>query len=273
MPDPSSEPTAQGGGLERPTVDGAVDERGYLDVPEWVSELRRLYVEPKTRAKLRQEGVIAPQKRTLGLPVGRGSRRTTAPAAVPAPDDTPVETTGSAVAPPLTAPEDLRPAPLEPTALVPLVEDSGEPYTPPGPAREEKVASWLTSYLGATGHPTGDDDRPAAPHPADSTGDPAEPLSSDDPATVVPTVAATVVPAAAAVATVPADAATDAAAGDSAADHHRAGKRLDDERLKRPGKPGLGHTGPHQADCLLGRALVVVGVSPRTLFANIHLGV
>ena len=56
--------------------------RGSLDVPEWVSELRRLYVEPKTRAKLRQEGAIAPQKRKLGLPgrpwvtsIGRRQRR------------------------------------------------------------------------------------------------------------------------------------------------------------------------------------------------------
>ncbi|HET7819883.1 MAG TPA: hypothetical protein VFL10_00005, partial [Ornithinibacter sp.] len=62
-------------GRDGSAAEGTMDGRGSLDVPEWVSELRRLYVEPKTRAKLRQEGVIAPQKRRLGLPSGRGSRR------------------------------------------------------------------------------------------------------------------------------------------------------------------------------------------------------
>ena len=65
-------------GAEEPGAAGTPqpdDATKSLDVPEWVSEIRRLYVEPKTRAKLRQEGAIAPQKRKLGLPGLRGSRR------------------------------------------------------------------------------------------------------------------------------------------------------------------------------------------------------
>ena len=94
-----------------------MDDRGSLDVPEWVSELRRLYVEPKTRAELRQEGVIAPQKRRLGLPGGRGSRRgaTDAPGAGRRRPVPPRSRPTAAVAVPVpVAPEALRPAVLEP---------------------------------------------------------------------------------------------------------------------------------------------------------------
>ena len=47
-------------------------------------------------------------------------------------------------------------APLEPTEATPLLEESGEPYTPPDANEEEKVATWLNSYLVATGHAADD---------------------------------------------------------------------------------------------------------------------
>ena len=110
MPDTSPEAAAPDDGIERLLGDGGAEGRGALDVPEWVSELRRLYVEPKTRASLRQQGAIAPQKRKLGLP-------------------------GDAI------------------------EESGRGTSPPD-AIEGEVASWLTSYLVATGHAADGDPRP-----------------------------------------------------------------------------------------------------------------
>ena len=41
------------GGPAAPDVDERPDLREAYDIPEWVSEVRRLYVEPKTRARLR----------------------------------------------------------------------------------------------------------------------------------------------------------------------------------------------------------------------------
>ena len=144
---------------------GPADGRESLDVPEWVSELRRLYVEPKTRAKLRQEGAITPQKRRRGLTGGRGSRREATPA-TPAPGAGGPDVGGDATAGTAFVPEAVRPAPLEPghnlpaalplpsaAALTePLTDESGAPYIPPGASVEEEVATWLTSYLVATGH-------------------------------------------------------------------------------------------------------------------------
>ena len=97
-----------------------------------------------------------PQKRKLGLPGGRGSRRGTTPAEAAAPgaqDRQPVDAT--MVAASLTS-EALQPAaPLEPTETPPVPDESGEPHTPPDANEEEKVASWLNSYLVATGHAAG----------------------------------------------------------------------------------------------------------------------
>ncbi|HET7762297.1 MAG TPA: hypothetical protein VFL46_08050, partial [Phycicoccus sp.] len=44
--------------------------RDGFDVPEWVSEFRRLYVEPKTRAVVRQEGNRRGRKTPLVRPAG-----------------------------------------------------------------------------------------------------------------------------------------------------------------------------------------------------------
>jgi hypothetical protein len=150
--------------------DAPADGRESLDVPEWVSELRRLYVEPKTRAKLRQEGAITPQKRRRGLTGGRGSRHEAPPAtpATPAPGAAGPAVDDAATAGTPFVPEAVRPALLEPADTVPavaamgaaavaaptepLVDESGAPYTPPGASVEEEVATWLTSYLVATGH-------------------------------------------------------------------------------------------------------------------------
>jgi len=157
VPDTSPDGAAPQDGLERAAAEGGADARGSLDVPEWVSELRRLYVEPKTRASLRREGAIVPQKRKLGLPGGRGSRRGTTPAEAAAPgaqDGQPVDATVVAASLPSVA---IQPtAPLEPTEATPVLEESGEPYTPPDANEEEKVATWLNSYLVATGHAADD---------------------------------------------------------------------------------------------------------------------
>jgi hypothetical protein len=170
-------------GRDGSAAEGTVDGRESLDVPEWVSELRRLYVEPKTRAKLRQEGVIAPQKRRLGLPSGRGSRRgaVDAPVAPVAPAAGPAEQADRAVAVPApVAPEALRPAVLAPTATTTLLDESGAPYTPPDRSEEEKVATFLTTYLVATGHATGDEPALAEPdEPATDRDEPAiDPVDS-----------------------------------------------------------------------------------------------
>jgi hypothetical protein len=173
--------------------DGPADGRGSLDVPEWVSELRRLYVEPKTRAKLRQEGAITPQKRRRGLTGGRGSRREDAPA-TPAPGATGPAVGDAATAGTPFVPEAVRPAPLEPANNVPaavpvasaaaptepLVDESGAPYSPPGASVEAEVATWLTSYLVATGHAGVDeapDPEPTEPVPEATSGIPAEATS------------------------------------------------------------------------------------------------
>ena len=169
MPDTSPEAAAPDDGIERLLGDGGAEGRGALDVPEWVSELRRLYVEPKTRASLRQQGAIAPQKRKLGLPGGRGSRRGTASTESPAPDSHDGQTADAMVVAPPLNPEAPLPAPLEPVQATPLaeesgrrytppdaIEESGERYTPPDAIEEEKVASWLNSYLVATGHAADD---------------------------------------------------------------------------------------------------------------------
>jgi hypothetical protein len=154
-----------------------------LDVPEWVSELRRLYVEPKTRAKLRQEGAIAPQRRKLGLPGLRGSRRSgdgnggdraVGAHSIPSAPD---QTDAWEQAQPAPA-EQLPPAPAEPiftsTAAVPPSPvppvgpeagrgDSAGPrsdgsHGEPQPIVEEQVGAWLNSYLEATGHAADDPD-------------------------------------------------------------------------------------------------------------------
>ena len=64
-----------------------------------------------------------------------------------------------------------------------------------------------------------------------------------------------------------------AQAGDAAADDEALGRRLDDDRLERLGETRAVDAGAHQAHRLLGRAVVVVGVRPRALLADVHLRV
>src|SRR6478735_3059621 len=156
--------------------DAPADGRESLDVPEWVSELRRLYVEPKTRAKLRQEGAIAPQKRKLGLPGLRGSRRSgdgnggdraggahstrshaeqtdATEQAPPAPSE-PIFTSTAAVPPPAVPPAELDAVHDGGSADGGSDTSDGQPQ----PIVEEQVGAWLNSYLVATGHAADDAD-------------------------------------------------------------------------------------------------------------------
>ncbi len=62
-------------------------------------------------------------------------------------------------------------------------------------------------------------------------------------------------------------------AGDAAADDEALRRRLDDDRLERLGQARAIDAGAHQADRLLGRSDVVVGVRPGALLADVDLGV
>jgi hypothetical protein len=148
VPEGPPDPAGQHDGAERTVVEGS-HGRVSLDVSEWVSELRRLYVEPKTRAARRQEGEIAPQRSKRGRARGRGSARTAdlapEPAAAAAESPDPV----AVVAP--AAPKDVTPTPPPAIDPTPVVDESEEGYVPPGPTEEETVAAWLTSNLASTG--------------------------------------------------------------------------------------------------------------------------
>ena len=62
-------------------------------------------------------------------------------------------------------------------------------------------------------------------------------------------------------------------AGDAASHDQALRRRLDDDRLERVGEPSAVDTGAHQAQGLLSRSHVVVGVRPGALLAHVHLGV
>jgi hypothetical protein len=172
--------TPPGSGVDEPDAGGTQqpdDATKSLDVPEWVSEIRRLYVEPQTRAKLRQEGGIAPQKRKLGLPGLRGSRRSG--------DGNGDERAGGAhsarshsePAEPTDVSQPAQAAPHEPifTSIAAVPPGTVPPARPdpafdgdgaagsdpskvePPPMVEEQVGAWLNSYLEATGHAADDD--------------------------------------------------------------------------------------------------------------------
>ena len=198
--------------------------RGSLDVPEWVSEMRRLYVEPKTRARMREEGVIAPQKRQRGL-AGVRSRRSAArsddagqPAAsalpgVPA-EPGPPGPHGRTEPHEHTEPvmvADERPAvSVPPTTDGPENVPSGRletappdsPETPPAdaletspvdtlgdapPTSQQDVSSWLSSYLTATGHGADDEGRPAEVLTEDFLADAgSDPISDQEAQPAVP---------------------------------------------------------------------------------------
>ena len=175
-----------------PEAGGAEPEA--LDITEWVSELRRLYVEPKTRAEVHQESAIAPLKRKLRL---RGPRRTPLPVDVEAgPIDEsppePVETAApDSVEPPAPAHEpvtwDLKVDPASvPAPVVPAVDHAPPP--PPAvavpdpldasePVEHQPAAAWLFSYLEATGHGT---DAGVSPATTPSAATAAEAASPDE---------------------------------------------------------------------------------------------
>jgi hypothetical protein len=129
--------------------------------------MRRLYVEPKTRAKLREEGVITPQKRQRGLS-GVRARRSAASAAgdaaAVAPVVDPVAVTAplaaDALRPALPSDGDRTPSGDPPSGLGALYDrpevaasGAGEAATASvEPVTEKEVSSWLSSYLSATGH-------------------------------------------------------------------------------------------------------------------------
>ena len=69
MSETPDQPTASDRPEPSRTDDAA--EHEPLDVAEWVSELRRLYVEPTTNAEQHRESGMAPLRRMLHL---RGSR-------------------------------------------------------------------------------------------------------------------------------------------------------------------------------------------------------
>ncbi len=164
VPEPPGE-----GDRPAPTENDTGAEGESLDVTEWVSELRRLYVEPKTRAEIRQEGTFAPLKRKLHLP---GSRRPALPADIEAgPPDPPATDPGPATPPgspdppapePTAAPPTAEPPPASapaPAAVAPEVVPAPTPVaaTPEvksvaTPDYDQPAAAWLFSYLQATGH-------------------------------------------------------------------------------------------------------------------------
>ncbi len=176
MPETPQPPDEEGRPAPSPEAGGA--EHEALDVAEWVSELRRLYVEPKTRAEVHQESAIAPLKRKLRL---RGPRRTPLPVDVEAgPIDEsppePVETAApDSVEPPAPAHEpvtwDLKVDPASvPAPVAPAVDYAPPP--PPAvavpdshdasePVEHQPAAAWLFSYLEATGHGTDAEVSPA----------------------------------------------------------------------------------------------------------------
>ena len=61
--------------------------------------------------------------------------------------------------------------------------------------------------------------------------------------------------------------------GDAATDDQDSGHRLHGGRLQRLGEPGVGDAGADQPERLAGGAVVVVGVRPRALLTDVHLGV
>ena len=213
MPDPPAERDAVVPGPDEHDAPG--DES--LDVAEWVSELRRLYVEPKTRAELREEGAMAPLRRKLRL---RGPRRAREfeeiepesghlspmrpspvfvqglPHPHPPGSDPAAPTADSASGPGSSAPE----VPSEPTRAVAASADepvsmlgnlaagiptrreptSAAPVVAPRAAETEDRSSggWLLSYLEATGRASTADDAGSA---AASGRDPAgADLAADD---------------------------------------------------------------------------------------------
>ena len=188
MPETPQPPDEEDRPAPSPEVGG--DEHEALDVAEWVSELRRLYVEPKTRAEVQQESAIAPLKRKLRL---RGPRRTPLPVDVEAgPQEVsapePVEAAAAGpLGPPPPAHEpvtwDLKVDPASVSAPVaPAVDYAPPPPPPPAVAlpdvhdaservEHQPAAAWLFSYLEATGHGPDTEVSPGVTPPSASVDD------------------------------------------------------------------------------------------------------
>ena len=163
MSETPDQPTASD--RPEPTRTDDAAEHEPLDVAEWVSELRRLYVEPTTNAEQHRESGMAPLRRMLHL---RGSRHVEPSVeSHPAPELSPLKPSptslrGLAQRPdPVSDPAEEHPesapgddsggAGAEPILGSPQVdEESGETEGP-------SSAAWLLSYLEARGL------RPGAP--------------------------------------------------------------------------------------------------------------
>ncbi len=163
MSETPDQPTA--GDRPEPSRTDDATEHEPLDVAEWVSELRRLYVEPTTNAEQHRESGMAPLRRMLHL---RGSRHVepsveSHPAAELSPmKPSPTSLRGLAQRPdPVSDPAEGHPEPAvgdssaearsEPIVGSPQVdEESGETEGP-------SSAAWLLSYLEATGASTKDE--------------------------------------------------------------------------------------------------------------------
>ncbi|HET6968689.1 MAG TPA: hypothetical protein VFI44_10445 [Ornithinibacter sp.] len=177
--------------------------REAYDIPEWVSEVRRLYVEPKTRAKMREEGAGARHRRLSGI---RPSRRTAAPAtpSVVTPGDVDPQATTAGATPdatsapsgasarlPLTPALPLPPASAAPVAGVeaptPGVDDVASPAAPIAPASSTpySAATPPPPPAGPTSAAPAMDPVPSATSPAAATGAPSangsEPSSASEP--------------------------------------------------------------------------------------------
>lgn len=119
MPDDLT-PPRDGDAVNEPTPPAGAEpgpSREAYDIPEWVSEVRRLYVEPKTRAKIREESAGARHRRLSGI---RPSRRTAAPTSPPAP-----------TTPPAAPAAEADPVVTAASAAVTSSTPSGEPVSSP----------------------------------------------------------------------------------------------------------------------------------------------
>ena len=155
MPD-ALQPSSDGAAVDQPTTSDGADTgpvREAFDIPEWVSEVRRLYVEPKTRAQLREAGLAPRQRRLPGI---RPSRRT----ATPAP---PVVTPPVADSQPSAVPAE--PGPVAPERLAAAMGALTPSATTPVP---EPASAGLP---GPSGVPAGPATTPLTPAMAEPTAD------------------------------------------------------------------------------------------------------
>ena len=167
MSETPDQPTAR----DRPEPSRTDDatEHEPLDVAEWVSELRRLYVEPTTNAEQHRESGMAPLRRMLHL---RGSRHVEPSVeSHPAPELSPMKPSPTSLrglaqrADPVSDPAERHPEPA--ASVTRLAEAGSEPIVgspqvdeASGETEDPSSAAWLFSYLEATGASTKDEGAP-----------------------------------------------------------------------------------------------------------------